>query len=99
MSARRARAPAERSPGTRGGKPLKTLVLRLVDQPVLGDPRHHAAQLLADFLDLVGVVDAADALEARRPGAVLLHPFRGELSGLDILQYALHLGLGFSRDD
>src|SRR6188768_697541 len=28
-------------------------VLRLVDQLVLGDPRHHRAQLLADLLDRV----------------------------------------------
>jgi hypothetical protein len=40
-------------------------VLRLVDHAALGDPGHHAAQLLADFLDLVGVVVAAGRLEAR----------------------------------
>ncbi|SJM35764.1 conserved hypothetical protein [Mesorhizobium delmotii] len=47
----------------------------------------------------MAVVVAADALEARHAGAVFLHPFRGELAGLDILQHALHLGLGVGGDD
>jgi hypothetical protein len=42
-------------------------VLRLVDHLAGGNPRHHAAQLLADFLDLVGVVVAAGALKKAGP--------------------------------
>ena len=70
-------------------------VLCLVDQLVAADPWHHAAQLLADFFDLVLVVIAADSLEARCPGLVFLHPVGSELAGLDVGQDTLHLGLGF----
>ena len=42
-------------------------VLRLVDQLVLRDPRHHGAQLGAHFLDRMGGAAGAGGLE-RRPG-------------------------------
>src|SRR5262245_13370930 len=41
----------------------KFLVLGLVHQLVLGNPRHHGAQFLADLFDLVIVVEAARRLE------------------------------------
>src|SRR5688572_5155315 len=75
------------------------LVDGLVDQLVLADPRHHAAKLRADFLDLVAVIDAADTLEARGARTVFLHPVRSELAGLDVLEDTLHLGLRLIRDD
>ena len=37
---------------------------RFINQLVLADPWHHAAQFFADFFDLVAVVHAADAFEA-----------------------------------
>src|SRR5690606_22628786 len=87
------RAPAGRSPVTRSKKAWIASVLGLVHQLVLGDPGHHGAKFGADFLDLVAVVHATDALEARGARTVFLHPLRGELAGLDVLQDALHLGL------
>src|SRR5262245_54206601 len=57
------------------------LVAALVDQLVLRDPRHHGAQRFADGLDLVGIVHAANALEASCAGLVLLHPLGRELAG------------------
>src|SRR5690606_20704565 len=48
---------------------------------------------------LVRVVHAADALEASCARLPLLHPFRGELAGLDVVQDALHLSLGLCGDD
>src|SRR5215471_14670860 len=77
----------------------KTLVLRLVDQLVLADPGHHAAELGADRLD--GMLGGAPAhgLEARLASLVLQDPVAGEASGLDVVQDALHLGLGLVGDD
>src|SRR5689334_13510021 len=54
-----------------------------VDQLVLGDPGHHAAERLADGLDRVGVVHAARRLELGLAGAAFPHPFGGEGAGLD----------------
>ena len=48
-------------------RPCCTSVPCLIDHLVLGDPRHHSAQLRADFFDLVLVVAAADA-HPRLPG-------------------------------
>src|SRR5271167_2567047 len=64
-------------------------VLRLVDQPVRRDPRHHGAQLLADLFDLVLGRAAAGRLEAGQAGLVLQHPVAGEAAGLDVVQDAL----------
>ena len=55
-----------------------------------------AAQLGADLLDLVGVVQAADGLEVRLAGLALADPVGGEGAGLDVLQDALHLGARLS---
>src|SRR6478735_9724045 len=73
-------------PGLSQNQSQKRLVDRLVDQLVLADPGHHAAQLGTDFFDLVAVVHAADALEARAASLVFLHPVGGELAGLDVVQ-------------
>jgi cytosine/adenosine deaminase-related metal-dependent hydrolase len=61
---------------------------RLVDHLAGGNPRHHAAQLLADFLDLVGVVVAARALEEGLAHGVFLHEVAHELAGLDVVRIA-----------
>ena len=74
-------------------------VLRLVHQRVLGDPRHHAAQPLADLLNRVLAHPPPRGLEARLVDAVLQHPVAGEASALDIGQHAAHLGLGLVGDD
>ena len=78
---------------------LAQLVLALVDQGLLLDPGHHGAQLGADLLDLVGVVEAAGGLEAGLAGLALADPLRGEVAGLDVLEDALHLGAGLVVDD
>src|SRR5256885_5981963 len=48
----------------------------LVHQGLFLDPGHHGAQLGADLLDLVGVVEAAGGLEVRLAGLALADPFR-----------------------
>ena len=75
------------------------LVAAPVDQGLLLDPGHHGAQLGADLLDLVGVVVAADGLEAGLAGLALADPVGGEAAGLDVLQDALHLRPRLLRDD
>src|SRR5271167_3767602 len=50
------------------------LVLGLVDQLVLGDPRHHGAQLGADFLDRMFCSAPAHGFEARLAGGIFEHP-------------------------
>src|SRR5262249_47556986 len=57
------------------------------------DPRHHRAQPLAHFLDLVVGVAAAHRQEARTVGLVLQDPFARELSRLDFGQHLLPLPL------
>src|SRR5438045_2603257 len=57
------------------------------------------AQLGADRLDLVGVVEAAGGLEAGLAGLALADPLRGELAGLDVLEDALHLGARLLRHE
>jgi hypothetical protein len=46
-----------------------------------------------------GVVHAADALEAGHARPYSCIQSRGELAGLDVVQHALHLGLGLGGDD
>ena len=75
------------------------LVLRLVDELVRADPRHHRAQALADLLDRMLVVQPARRLELGEARAILAHPLGGESAGLDILQHFLHLGLCLARND
>ena len=58
----------------------------LLDQRAFLDPGRHGAQLGADLFDLVSIVEAADGLEAGEAGAVLLHPLRREIAGLDVLR-------------
>src|SRR5829696_8340706 len=70
-----------------------------VDQLVLGDPGHHAPQLLADRLDRMGVVHAAGRLELRLPGPILPDPLGGERTRLDVLEDFAHLRLGLVRND
>src|SRR5215468_1474314 len=57
------------------------------------DPRHHRAQALADFLDLVIGVTPSHREESRTVGLVLQHPFPRELSRLDLAEDLLHLAL------
>src|SRR3954466_12707117 len=74
-------------------------VPRLIHQRLLLDPRHHAAQALADLLDRVLGELGARRLERGLVDAVLEHPVAGELARLDVGQHPLHLGLGLGRDD
>src|SRR5690606_16527937 len=75
-------------------------VAGLVDHAARGDPGHHAAQLLADGLDLVRVVVAAGRLEGGLADSAFLHPVADETAGLDVLQHRLHPGLGLlARED
>mmetsp|Transcript_29253 Transcript_29253/g.56689 ORF Transcript_29253/g.56689 Transcript_29253/m.56689 type:complete len:326 (+) Transcript_29253:4455-5432(+) len=70
------------------------LVLRLVDHLACGNPRHHAAQLLARFFDLVLVIDAARRFERGLTHGVFKHEVAHELAVLNVGQNRLHLGLG-----
>src|SRR5262249_28026524 len=74
-------------------------VSRLVDELVLGDPGHHAAELGADFLDRVLGAHAAHGLEAGLSRLALGDPVAGEAAGLDVGEDALHLLLGLVGDD
>src|SRR5260221_5807737 len=74
-------------------------VLRLVDQLVGGDPRHHRAQPFADLLDVVFGGTPAHGLEAGLTGSVLEHPVTGEAAGLNVVEDALHLRLDAVVDD
>src|SRR5262249_17478157 len=49
-------------------------VAALVNQRALLDPGHHPAQLGADLLDLVGVIEAPRRLEAWLAGLALANP-------------------------
>ena len=65
-----------------------SLVPALVDQRLVLDPRHHAAQFFAHFLDLVGVIASRRVALNRRPAPArhsCIHS-RGEFAGLDIIQ-------------
>ena len=66
-------------------------VLRLVDQLVLGDPRHHRTQLGTDLLDLVLFGQAAARDQRRLAGLVLQQEALGVFAGLDVLQALLCL--------
>jgi len=62
-------------------------ILALVDERLLLDPRHHAAQLRADLLDRVRIVHAPRRLEARLAGLALADPLGRELALLDVGEY------------
>src|SRR5690606_37834566 len=47
----------------------------------------------------MSVVETTDTLETCAASLPFLHPVRGELAGLDVLQDALHFSLGFCSDD
>ena len=83
----------------RAARVLAISVPGLVDKLVLGNPRHHRAQLLAHFLDRMGVIDAADGLEARLARLAFADPFGSEFAGLDILQHTAHFLLRLVGDD
>src|ERR1051325_9944702 len=61
------------------------------------DPRHHRAEPLADFLDLVVGVPPAHREESRAVRRVLEHPLARELPGLDLGEDFLHLVLRLVR--
>src|SRR3954451_17972381 len=75
------------------------LVLALVDQRVMLDPRHHRAQPLAELLDLVLRGAAAHRLEAGLARGVFQHPFARETAALDLTEDPLHLGPDVLVDD
>src|SRR5438477_96481 len=74
-----------------GDRRMAGSVTGLVDQLVLGNPRHHGPQLGADFLDRMLGIHAPGRLEARLAGLVLEHPVAREAAGLDVGQDLLHL--------
>jgi len=74
-------------------------VFRLVDELVLRNPWHHGAELSAHFFDLMRIVAGADGLERGLVDLVLEHPVAREFAGLDVVQNALHFGLGLGGDD
>src|SRR5688500_5348448 len=84
---------------SRGSIKARPSVFALVNQPVFLDPRHHVPELCAHGLDLLLGSDAAHRLERRRAGPVLEYELARELSGLDFLEYPLHLGFGLVGDD
>ena len=65
---------------------LTASVFTGVHQPTGLDPRHHAAQFLADLLDLMLAADAAIGPQHRRTGLILQNEFAGELAALDFLE-------------
>src|SRR5205807_8168054 len=70
-----------------------------VDERALLDPRHHAAQLLADLLGRMRGHLRAHRLERGLVDPVLQHPVLGELARLDVAEDAAHLRAGFVGDD
>ena len=74
-------------------------ILALVDERLLLDPRHHAAQLRADLLDRVRIVHAPRRLEARLAGLALADPLGRELALLDVGEHPAHLGARLVGDD
>src|ERR1700749_1942576 len=75
------------------------LVLALIDQCALLDPRHHVAELGADFLDRVCRELGAGGLERGLVDFVLQHPVAGELAALDVGEHLAHLLLGLIGND
>src|SRR5687767_12410931 len=74
-------------------------VLRLVDELVLADPRHHRAQLAADLLDRMLRLQLAGGLQLGIADAVVEHEVAHETALLDVREHAAHLGLGLVGDD
>src|SRR5512134_1012385 len=80
--------------GTLSHGPSAASVLRLIDEPVRLDPRHHGSQLLPDLFDRVLGHQAAPRIQRCCPGAVLEdEPFR-VLAVLDAGKYAFNGLLG-----
>src|SRR5947209_7825469 len=75
-----------------------TLVPGPVDEPVLGDPRHHAPELFTDLLDRMGSGKGAHRLERRLTGLVLEDPVPGKAPGLDVVQNLFHRRPAFRSD-
>src|SRR5574343_1590480 len=75
------------------------LVLGLVDQLVLLDPRHHVAQLFANLLDRVSSGQTTASSHARVVGAAFQDEHLGVFTGLDALQGIAHGFTGFGVDD
>src|SRR5947209_6472465 len=73
---------------------LRSLVPRLVDQLVLGDPGHQSPQAFAHDLDRVLGVQATGGLEARLAHRALRHPVADETPRLDVFQNLGHLLAG-----
>src|SRR5438128_12270058 len=92
----RARIRATRWLATTASNPSlgPTSVPGLVDQRAFLDPRHHVAELDADFLDRMSGELGAGRLERGLVDLVLQHPVARELAGLDVVEHALHLGPG-----
>src|SRR5262245_29361416 len=76
-----------------------TLVPRLIHEPVFFQPRHHVAQLLADYLDRMLAADPAQRVELGGAGLILEQEFLRVGAGLDLLEDAAHLVLAFLGDD
>src|SRR5574343_887765 len=75
------------------------LVLGLVDQLVLLDPRHHVAQLAADRFDRMHGIQTTASRHARVVGATFKDEHLGVFAGLDALQGIAHGFTGLGVDD
>src|SRR5512143_4172678 len=84
---------------TPSARSLPASVLRLVDEPALGDPRHHRAEAAADLLDPVLFPAPGEGVEDGAVGPVLEDPLPGERSVLDLAEDPLHLLLRLVGDD
>src|SRR5512144_2747247 len=74
-------------------------VLRPVDEPPLGDPRHHRAEAAADLLDRMLLPAPGEGVEDGAVGLVLEDPLAGERTVLDLSEDPLHLLLRLFVDD
>src|SRR5690606_26164291 len=72
------------------------LVLALIDQLVLADPRHHRAQLRTDLLDLVSGGQTTAGGHFRVVGTAFQDEALGVFTVLDVGQAFLHGGTGFA---
>src|SRR6185437_14009861 len=84
------------------GHPLRLARLRrrgLLRYIAAREPRHHLAELAADLLDRVLLLERAPLVQRRRALAVLGDPFLGVRAVLDVAEDALHFRAHLVVDD
>src|SRR5262247_2197686 len=87
---RRAAGWAGAPPPSREATPRLRSIPAPVDQTILLEPGHHAAQPLPHSLDQVLPGRRLEPLEIRLAGPVLPHPLVGELPRLDVFEKLAH---------